>query len=69
MIIYAICLPLAIVLGYLITDPLDPTTDLVVGMVLFLLVLPLLLKWYHAWLIAATLELSGAVLFFAGTEC
>lgn len=51
MIVYAICLPLAIVLGYMITDPLDRTTDYTYGIVLFLLVLPLLLRWYHAWLI------------------
>lgn len=49
--IYAICLPLAIVLGYLISDPLDQTTDLVLGLVLLLLLLPLLFRWYHAWLI------------------
>lgn len=61
MIIYAICLPLAIFLGYMITDPLDRTTDIVFGMVLFLLILPLLLKWYHAWLIAMW---NSAVLFY-----
>lgn len=51
MLIYAICLPLAIFLGYLITDPLDRTNDLTITVVLFLLILPLLLRWYHAWLI------------------
>jgi hypothetical protein len=51
MLIYAICLPLAIFLGYLITDPLDRTNDITLTVVLFLLVLPLLLRWYHAWLI------------------
>jgi O-antigen ligase/polysaccharide polymerase Wzy-like membrane protein len=52
MLIYAICLPLAIFLGYLITDPLDRTNDITLTVVLFLLVLPLLLRWYHAWVIA-----------------
>jgi hypothetical protein len=52
LIIYAVCLPLAIVLGYLISDPLDRWTDSVLGVVLMLLLLPLLLRWYHAWLIA-----------------
>lgn len=61
MIIYAICLPLAIFLGYMITDPLDRTTDVVIGIVLFLLMLPLLLRWYHAWLIALW---NSAVLFY-----
>ena len=51
MIVYAICLPLAIFLGYLITDPLDRTTDYTLAIVIFLLILPLLLRWYHSWLI------------------
>ncbi len=53
LLVYAICIPLAIVLGYMITDPLDRTTDYGrLAIVLFLLVLPkLLLRWYHAWLI------------------
>jgi len=61
MIIYAICLPLAIILGYLICDPLDRTTDITIAIVLFMLVLPLLLKWYHVWLIALW---NMAVIFF-----
>jgi hypothetical protein len=52
LIVYAICLPLAIILGFLITDPLDQTTDFVFGLVLFLLILPMVLRWYHGWLIA-----------------
>ena len=28
MIVYAICLPLALILGYLIANPLDRTTDI-----------------------------------------
>ena len=51
LIIYAICVPLAIFLGYLLSDPLDKTTDAVFGVVFFLLILPLIFRWYHAWLI------------------
>jgi hypothetical protein len=51
LIIYAICVPLAIFLGYLLSDPLDKTTDVVFGIVFFLLILPLIFRWYHAWLI------------------
>ncbi len=61
MIIYAICLPLAIILGYLICDPLDRTTDITVAIVLFMLMLPLLLRWYHVWLITAW---NMALIFF-----
>ena len=51
LIVYAICLPLAIILGYLLTDPLDKTTDITLIILAFFLVLPLLLRWYHTWLI------------------
>ena len=49
--IYAICLPLAIILGFMIANPLDRTTVISLMVVMFLLILPLLLRWYHAWLI------------------
>src|SRR5215813_5214801 len=52
MLIYAICLPLAIFLGYLIAGPIDITAASVFGLVLFLFMLPFLFRWYHAWLIA-----------------
>ena len=61
LLIYTICVPLAIFLGYLMATgtsgaswPLfDPTTSVVLGLLLFLLVLPLLLRWHHTWLIAS----------------
>jgi len=62
LLIYSICLPLAIFLGYLLATPLDYTSFFGVGLVLFLLLLPLLLRWHHVWLIA--LWNTGAVLFF-----
>jgi hypothetical protein len=62
LLIYGICVPLALVLGYLITTPYDFTSFTVVGLVLFLLVVPLLLKWHHVWLIAVWN--MCAVLFF-----
>ena len=51
LIIYAICVPLAIVLGYKLTNPLDVTTYLVVGIVLFIIIVPLLLNFHHILLI------------------
>jgi hypothetical protein len=61
---YAICLPVAIFLGYLLAsdNPLNYGTMWGIGMVLFVLVLPLLLRWHHAFLIIAWN--FGAVLFF-----
>ena len=52
LLIYSICLPLAVILGYMLANPLDPTTFGVVGLVLFLLLTPALLRWHHTWLIA-----------------
>lgn len=61
LIIYAICLPLAIFLGYILSDPLNKSNAIIVGTLLFLLILPLLLRCYHVWLIAIW---NSAVLFY-----
>src|SRR5712672_3266557 len=53
LLIYTICLPLAVYLGYLLSNPADFTTLAAVGLVLFMLLIPLLLRWHHTWLIAA----------------
>ena len=60
--IYSICLPLAVFLGYLMATPLDTTTVSTIGLVLFLLVFPLFMRWHHIWLIASWN--LGAVVFF-----
>ena len=39
--IYAICVPLAIMVGYTLTDPLEYTTFAYAGLLAFLLALPL----------------------------
>lgn len=49
--ILALILPLAVILGYLLVDPLEPSSVLVVGLVLGSLVLPLAMRWYHPLLI------------------
>jgi len=46
LIIYGICLPLAILLGYLLTTP-DTTTVSTIGIVLAILVIPILLRFHH----------------------
>lgn len=61
LIIYAICLPLAVYLGYILTDPFNRSNAIMVGIVLFLMVLPLLLRFYHVWLIAVW---NSALLFY-----
>jgi len=52
LVIYSVCVPLAVMLGYLITTPLDAITIWVVSLVIFILALPLFLRWNHLWLIA-----------------
>jgi hypothetical protein len=56
LLIYSICLPLAVFLGYLIASP-DPTRDysvwIGIALVISVLVLPLLLKWHREILIAS----------------
>jgi hypothetical protein len=51
LLIYSICVPLAIVLGYLAAQPIDTTTLTVVVPLGLLLITPLLLRWHHTWLI------------------
>jgi hypothetical protein len=49
-IIYAVAVPLALVLGYLVTSD-NPYSAALVGFILFVLVLPLFFKWHHALVI------------------
>ncbi len=49
LIVYAVAIPLALILGFFVATP-DMTSFAVVGLVLFVLFLPLLLKWNH-WLL------------------
>jgi hypothetical protein len=49
--IYGLCLPLALLLGYLLAEPLDSGSLAVIVLVLSVLLTPLLMKWYHPALI------------------
>src|SRR5579863_8653886 len=62
LIVYAICLPLAIGLGYLLATPQDIMSSALLAGALGLLLLPVALRWHHLWLIAAWN--LGAVVFF-----
>src|SRR5437764_1464768 len=46
-----LCLPLAILLGYLVAEPLESSSLAVIILVFSVLVTPLLMKWYHPLLI------------------
>jgi hypothetical protein len=65
LLVYGLCLPLAVALGYLLATPLDLYTMTAVGMVLLLLLTPLLLRWHHVWLIVAW-NMSAGLFFLPG---
>jgi hypothetical protein len=65
LIVYGLCLPLAVSLGYLLANPLDLSTIVVAGLILFMLLVPLLLRWHHVWLIA-TWNMSAVIFFLPG---
>src|SRR6267378_2610402 len=50
-IIYALCLPLAVLIGYFLAEPLESGSIAIVVFVLSVLCLPLLMKWYHPLLV------------------
>jgi hypothetical protein len=62
LLIYGICVPLAMYLGYLLATPLDRATWVAIGLILVIMILPLLLKWHHPFLIFCWN--LNAVLFF-----
>src|SRR5258706_7007511 len=60
--VYLICLPLAVLLGYMLANPLDLTTFTTIGILLFILCIPLLLRFHYPLMLFAWN--CGAVLFF-----
>jgi hypothetical protein len=49
--VMALCLPLAVLLGYLLAEPLDSGSMAVVVLVLVVLSVPLMMKWHHPILV------------------
>src|SRR2546422_11471183 len=50
-ILFALCLPVAVLLGYMVADPTDLSSMFVVMTVIGVLCIPLLMRWQHAILI------------------
>jgi hypothetical protein len=65
LIIYLICLPLALFLGYMLTDPLDLRTIGMLGIVILIITTPLILKFHHAVLVFL-MNASMVAFFFPG---
>ena len=66
LIIYAICVPLAITIGYLLTNPLDYSTAAIYGVLAMLLIMPLLLRW-HYFLLLLSWNASALLFFLKGS--
>ena len=49
--LFILCLPLAILMGYLLSDPLDPGNTLMAALMVGVLSIPLLMRWHHPMLI------------------
>jgi O-antigen ligase len=62
LIIYAVGVPLAVVIGYLLTNPVDYSTLGFFGVLALVLVFPLLLRWHHPLLLLSWN--ATAVMFF-----
>lgn len=62
LVIYALCVPLAVIVGYMLTDPLDYTTFAYAGVLALVLVFPLLLRWHYPLLLFSVN--ASMVMFF-----
>lgn len=51
LIVYAVCVPLAIFVGYTLTNPLDYSTLGFYGVIIMLMVMPILLRWHYPLLL------------------
>ena len=51
--IFGLCLPLAVLLGYLLAEPLESGSLAVMVMMVSVLFVPLLMRWHHLLLIAS----------------
>jgi hypothetical protein len=49
--IFGLCLPLAVLMGYVLAEPLESTSLTVLLMIIAGLIVPVLLRWYHPLLI------------------
>lgn len=65
LVIYGLCVPLALMVGYFLGQPLDWNTIGFFGIVALVLGAPLILKWHYALLVAG-INLSAVAFFLPG---
>src|ERR1700690_271496 len=63
--IYAVIVPLALFVGYMLSNPLDSSTFMESGFIALVLVFPLLLKWHQPLLILSW-NLNAMLFFLPG---
>ena len=61
LITYAMIVPLALLLGFFLTSPLTVSTFILVGVLAFVLVFPLLVRFHYPWMLFSW---SAAVILF-----
>ena len=66
LIIYAVIVPLAVFIGYLLSDPLDRSSFTYYGILALILIFPILLRWHHPLLIFSW-NSGMCLLFLPGT--
>jgi hypothetical protein len=66
LLVYAVCLPVAILVGYQLAEPLESSSVALVVLVLSVLSIPVFVRWHHALLVAAW-NLSCVLFFLPGT--
>lgn len=65
LIVYAVCVPLALIIGYVLTDPMQYSTFAYGGIVALVLAIPLLLRC-HYWLLLLAWSMTAVVFFLPG---
>ena len=65
LIIYAVIVPLALFIGYMLTDPLDRSSFTFYGILALILISPILLRWHHPLLILSW-NLNATAFFLPG---
>ena len=59
LVVYGVCLPLAILLGYMLASPNDVSNFGFIGLVIVLMMTPLILRYHYVWMIAAWNMVAG----------
>lgn len=65
LIVYAVCVPLAIWIGFMVAGPFDRFTFSYIGILVLIMITPVLLKWHHLVLVV-TWNLGMTIFFLPG---